>query len=97
MNIDLSDKVAVVTGAGRGIGREIALTLSREGVKVAATDVNPDLLGSLGREAGYTGRTYSSDVRNLAQNREVVQRVVDEFGRLDILVNNAGLCHTAPV
>lgn len=100
MNVDLTGNVAIITGAGRGIGREIALTLARERVKIVATDVNPDSLASLEREIeenGWSGRTYRCDVRDLARNREVVQKAVDEFGRLDILVNNAGLCHTAPV
>ena len=94
MNIDLGGKVAIVTGAGRGIGREIAVTLAREGVMTCATDVNADALETLTREFsenGWSGIHFPCDVRDLARAREVVADVVREYGRLDILVNNAGL------
>ncbi|MBM7565563.1 SDR family NAD(P)-dependent oxidoreductase [Paenibacillus sacheonensis] len=94
MIIDLKGKVAVVTGAGRGIGREIALTLAHEGVKTVALDIRPELLNELGglfAERGYEGAQYNCDVRDGSRVLEVVQEVAERFGRIDILVNNAGV------
>src|SRR5215813_790433 len=94
MEIDLRGKVAIVTGAGRGIGREIAATLVREGVTTVVTDVRLDLLDawqSEFRRQGSAGRAVLCDVRDAARIDAVVQEVVDAYGRLDILVNNAGV------
>ncbi|QHW30512.1 SDR family oxidoreductase [Paenibacillus rhizovicinus] len=94
MIIDLNGKVAVVTGAGRGIGRQIALTLAREGVRTIALDVRQDLLDELGSqfaELGYEGAQYICDVRDALRVTEVVREASELFGRIDILVNNAGV------
>lgn len=100
MLIDLRDKVAIVTGAGRGIGREIALTLAREGAKTIGTDVDQDNLADLGAElAKYSldGRQHRCDVRDSSQVQGVVDQAVEEYGRIDILVNNAGIVSDSPV
>jgi 3-oxoacyl-[acyl-carrier protein] reductase len=100
MHIDLSGKVAMVTGAGRGIGREIALTLASEGVITIVTDINEDNLESIKKEfdqLGYEGSQYICDVRNFARIQEVVESIVQTYGRLDILVNNAGVAGGGPV
>ena len=94
MNIDLRDKVAIVTGAGRGIGRQIAETLAAEGVVTVVTDVRQEYLDALGTDfsvKGWRGRQYRCDVRDAARIAEVVADVVQAFGRIDILVNNAGV------
>ena len=94
MIIDLSGKVAIITGAGRGIGREIALTLAREGVKTALLDVRQELLdevGGLFAEQGFTNAQYLCDVRDADRVTEVVREVRELFGRIDLLVNNAGV------
>ncbi len=94
MLIDLSGKVAIVTGAGRGIGHEIARTLAAEGVATVVTDVRQDLLDAARTEwqaEGWRGLQLLCDVRSAADNRAVADAVVAEFGRIDILVNNAGV------
>jgi 3-oxoacyl-[acyl-carrier protein] reductase len=98
--IDLKGKVAIVTGAGRGIGREIADTLAREGVKTVVTDIRQELLdevhGSWEQE-GLEGLQLMCDVRDKAANQRVVDETVRAYGRIDILVNNAGVAGGAPV
>src|SRR5579872_3094963 len=94
MQIDLSGKVAIVTGAGRGIGREIATTLAREGVVTFATDVNPAYLDDLARvyqENAWAGGPRLCDVQDLGRITGLVDAIVRERGRVDILVNNAGV------
>jgi 3-oxoacyl-[acyl-carrier protein] reductase len=92
--IDLSGKVAIVTGVGRGIGREILLTLAGEGVTTIALDVNQSELDSLAKELAARnckGRQFVCDVRNFKRIQEIVQEVTAEYERIDILVNNAGV------
>src|SRR6185295_1750827 len=100
MEIDLKGKVAIVTGAGRGIGREIAETLAREGAVTVVTDVRPDLLDDVSdvfRREGWSGRQYICDVRDRARTRAVVDDIVKTLGRVDVLVNNAGVAPGGPV
>lgn len=94
MHIDLQGKVAIVTGAGRGIGREIAFTLAREGVVTVITDINESSLDDVRQQFaqhGYLGSQYVCDVREFAQIEEVIRDVEAKYGRIDILVNNAGV------
>jgi len=91
----LKDKVAVVTGASRGIGRAIAVALARRGAKVAVCDI---VLGEaaeetvrLCREAGADARTFLLDVSQPGRVNEVMQEIAAAEGHLDILVNNAGI------
>ena len=100
MQIDLSGKIAIVTGAGRGIGREIARTLAREGVTVVGLDIQPDLLVTLTaewRDKGLAGAQILCDVRKAEDCRAAVAEAVARFGRLDILVNNAGVASGGPI
>lgn len=93
MKIDLEGKVAIVTGAGRGIGREIAATLAGEGVTTVVTDVRQEYLDAWADEfarRSWRGQQHRCDVRDAAQIERVVATVVEAFGRVDILVNNAG-------
>jgi 3-oxoacyl-[acyl-carrier protein] reductase len=94
MLIDLSSKVAIVTGGGRGIGRVIAETLAREGVTVAVTDVRQDLLDAVTsewEERGWPGIQLLVDVRKAVDCQAAAAAVEREFGKIDILVNNAGV------
>ena len=100
MNIDLKGKVAVVTGAAGGIGREIALALASEGVKTVVTDIKEAGLkgiGELFEKQGYAGRQYLCDVRESARIRDVIDDIVGTYGGIDILVNNAGVAAGGPV
>jgi 3-oxoacyl-[acyl-carrier protein] reductase len=90
----LKDKVAVVTGASQGIGRETALALVAAGAKVAAAARNEEKLAALVSEisaAGGTALPVKMDVADAEQVRAGFKQVVEKFGRLDILVNNAAI------
>jgi 3-oxoacyl-[acyl-carrier protein] reductase len=90
----LRDRVALVTGGGRGIGRACAVALAREGAHVAIGDVDPALLDdalNAIEEAGGEGAAFEMDVTDRQQIDRVVDAVCDRFGRIDILVNNAGI------
>lgn len=94
MHIDLKGKVALVSGAGRGIGRDIALTLAKEGVSVAVIDVDATSLAATGElleQAGVAHAAYVADIRDAARVDEVVAHIDQLWGRIDVLVNNAGV------
>ena len=91
----LEGKVALITGAARGIGKAIALKFAQEGADVAFTDIvinelAQQTLGEL-EACGVKARAYQSDASDYAQTHEVVEQIVKDFGRIDILVNNAGI------
>ena len=91
----LEGKVALVTGAGRGIGKAIALRYAQEGANVAFTDlaINEAVEETVKEiEAlGVKAKAYASNAANFDETHEVVKQVVEDFGRIDILVNNAGI------
>jgi len=82
----LTDRVAVVTGGARGIGGAIAAAMAAEGADVVIADVL-DAIARTGRRAVYV----PTDVTDAAQIEAMVERALQEFGRIDILVNNAGV------
>lgn len=93
MDLGLKDKVVLVTGASKGIGRAIALAFAREGARLAICARAEGPLGDVAREISGLGVPVLSarcDVTQSAQIREIVRRVDSEYGRLDVLVNNAG-------
>lgn len=88
------EKVAFITGAGRGIGRAIALKLADAGFSCALNDINQDDLDAskaLILEKGVRCETFKADVSNTEEIAAVVKGIVDLFGRIDVLVNNAGI------
>ena len=90
----LAGKVAVITGAGRGIGRAIALAYAREGARlVLAARNEPELEEAVGavEEAGAEAVAIRTDVTSQIATVRLARRAVDRFGRIDILVNNAGI------
>lgn len=94
MLIDLTDKVVVVTGVGRGIGSEIVRTFADEGAITVSIDVEErdlDRVGAMLDELGARGTQHLVDVRDYAGVEEVVRTAESRFGRVDVLVNNAGV------
>jgi len=91
----LKDKVALVTGSARGIGRAIAETLAGRGADIVVADLRAELAAATAQEiAAATGRKVTSiavDVSNSASVKAMIDQVLADFGHIDILVNNAGL------
>src|SRR5260221_4837859 len=99
----LDGKVAVVSGAGRGIGRGFALELAKEGAKVVVNDVGSDVNGrgtaedpaftvcqEIEKDGGQAVPNYD-DVSNFDAAKNIIDTAIGTFGRIDILVNNAGI------
>ena len=97
----LSGKTAVVTGAGSGMGKAIALLFAAEGCKVVATDINQQRLDALQTEIKAGGGEATTLLANMAAEEDIermISTTVSTYGTLDILVNNAGIMdHFAPV
>ena len=91
----LDGKVALVTGAARGIGKAIALKFASEGADIAFTDLVIDENGQKTVEEieafGHKVKAYASNAADFEQTHEVVNQILAEFGHIDILVNNAGI------
>lgn len=90
----LNDKVALITGAGSGIGRASAIRFAQEGAKVMIADVRPESAVNTATEIGRAGGTAKSvavDVRVAAEVERMVDETIRAFGRIDILFNNAGV------
>ena len=93
----LKDKVAIVTGAGRGIGRAIAIAFSQEGADVVVAARSRDEIKAVAEGLETRALSIPTDVSDPAQIQELVDRTIAEFGRVDILVNNAGIAFQRPV
>lgn len=94
----LADKIALVTGAGQGIGKASALMLAREGADVAVVDINGQTSEETTREVmalGRRGLSLQADVGDLGDIDRMVQQTIETFGRIDVLVNNAGVTRRA--
>jgi 3-oxoacyl-[acyl-carrier protein] reductase len=92
------DRVCLVTGGARGIGREIALAFAKKGSDIVICDVNREALEVTKKEIEALGRkaeTFIVDVTNLSQVEDMVNKTLDKFQKIDILINNAGITRDA--
>ena len=91
----LESKTALITGAARGIGKQIAITFAKEGCNIAFTDIslNEEALQTLAelQSYGVQARAYASNAADYEASHQVVEQVMADFGKIDILVNNAGI------
>jgi meso-butanediol dehydrogenase/(S,S)-butanediol dehydrogenase/diacetyl reductase len=90
----LTDKVAIVTGAGQGIGRAIALRLAQEGTDLVVADLNTATATAVAKEVEAAGRrslAVRTDVAQANDRQALVEQALSTFGKIDILVNNAGI------
>lgn len=101
LSIELHDRVSLVTGAARGIGRACADALARAGSRIALVDLDRDGAGAAARDIasayGVDARAYACDVRDPVAIRATVDAAANDFGGLDILVNNAGVQFVSPI
>jgi 3-oxoacyl-[acyl-carrier protein] reductase len=101
MSVDLKGKVAIVTGAARGIGLTVAQDLAREGVNVCGTDLRAELLADameqVAADSGAETTHFAADVGVEQQVAAMVSQVYAKWGKVDILVNNAGIRQIGPV
>ncbi|MBK8019969.1 MAG: glucose 1-dehydrogenase [Chloroflexi bacterium] len=96
---DLADRVAVVTGGGQGIGREIVRTLARAGAHIAVAEKNKETAEDAAQEVVSLGRhaeAIQTDVRDHDSVEAMVAQAIQRFGKIDILVNNAGIALNVP-
>jgi len=94
MLMKLKDKVALITGGARGIGRAIAMAFAGEGADIVVADVNLEIARKTASEIEGLGRkalALEMDVTDYAKVEEGVNKILDKFGKVDILVNNAGI------
>jgi len=90
----LKDKVSLITGGARGIGKAVSLRLAGEGSDIAICDVNEEALENAKSEIGKTGRevlTEKVDVTRFEDVQRFIQKALDKFNKIDILINNAGI------
>lgn len=96
--MELEGKVAIVTGAGQGIGKAIALELARTGANLVLADIKEETTEKLKEEIAGMGRevlAIQTDVSKWEEAERMVKKAVERFGRIDILVNNAGITQRA--
>lgn len=90
----LKNKVAIITGAASGIGKETALLFAKEGAKVVVSDISEEKGKTVAREIENNGGTaifVKADTSKMADNKNLVKKTLDAFGKLNIAVNNAGI------
>lgn len=99
MNSNLKNKVAIITGARRGMGKADALLLAGAGAKVVVADISQEecqLVADEIKKNGGEALAVKCDVTNKKDIEEMVKKTVEQFGKVDILVNNAGICEFKP-
>ena len=97
MSVELAGAVAVITGAGSGIGRATAHTLAARGARVAVTDVREDRAMAVAEEIGDAALAVRCDVTSLEELEAVRDLTLERFGRIDVVMNNVGIVVSGPV
>ncbi|MBP7687142.1 MAG: SDR family oxidoreductase [Thermoflexales bacterium] len=98
--MSFQDQVVLVTGAGRGIGKAIALAFARDGAKVAVNDINPSSCEAVAQEirsGGGEAAAFHADVSNKLAVQAMLIDLEDRWGRVDVLINNAGVEPHKPI
>lgn len=96
----VNGKVIVITGGGQGLGAAICHSLAADGATVIATDIKPENLAKIEEEIKGTGghiESYQMNVADVDNVTEVIDKIVDTFGRIDAVINNAGIDYTLAV
>src|SRR3954470_7996685 len=93
----LDDKVAIVTGSARGIGRATAELLSEQGAKVVINDLDADVAEDAAKEIAGETAVFSGDLTKGDAPDKLIQTAIDSFGKIDIIVNNAGYTLDSPI
>ena len=93
---EMDGKIAIVTGAGQGLGAESARTLARHGASVLVCDINPETCRAVAAEIGPVAAAFELDVTDEGQWADAVRYCEDTFGPPNVLVNNAGIARFAP-
>lgn len=92
--MEFQDKVVLITGAGRGTGRQIAETFAAQGARVAVNDISPQNVDSLVaelRQRGYNAKAYVDDIAKKVAVQAIVNQVEEDYGRIDVLINHASV------
>lgn len=97
MSSRLKDKIAIITGAGSGIGRACALALANQGAKVALVGRREDRLNEVAHEIGGSAFVIPADVSKPGAIDQVIEQTLSRFGGIDVLLNNAGVLHIGTV
>jgi NAD(P)-dependent dehydrogenase (short-subunit alcohol dehydrogenase family) len=97
MSIDFSEAVAVITGAGSGVGRATARSLARRGTRIVVTDIDADRAATVAAELGDHGVAVRCDVTRLEDLEAARDVALEHFGRVDLVMNNVGVLAVGPV